>query len=105
MHDEIRGGLQYVVLIAPQKKKNIFLSLLHELDGHGIETVYGHGSVSQSALAAAFGLEAEQTRVMISALLRREKAEELMEVLYRDHKFSEPNTGIAFSVAVEGLAF
>lgn len=97
--------LQYAVIIAPQKKKNKFLSLLADLGAHGVETVYAHGSMSPGALSAAFGLEAEQGKVMVSGLLRYEKAEELMALLYRDHKFSEPNTGIAFCVPVEGLAF
>ena len=99
------GGLQYFVIIAEQNKKNKYLSLLGEYGAHGIETVYGRGSMSPSAIAAAFGFEAEQGRAMISCLLRSDKAKELIEVLYRDHNFDKPNTGIAFSVSVEGLAF
>ena len=33
------------------------------------------------------------------------EGEELIEVLYKDYRFDQPNTGIAFCVAVEGLAF
>lgn len=97
--------LQYFVIIAEQKKKNKLLSLLGEYGARGIQTVYGHGSMSPSAIAAAFGFEAEQGKVIISCLMKNETAKEIIEVLYKDFKFSKPNTGIAFGISVEGLAF
>jgi len=105
MSDAQKKGVQYFVIIAEQKKKDKFLSLLGDYGAHGIEIVYGHGSMSPSAIAAAFGFEAEQGKVLITCLLKTEKAKELLEVLYTDCKFSKPNTGIAFSITVEGLAF
>ena len=99
------NSLQYFVIIAEQKKKKKFLSLLTDFGARGIETVYAHGSMSPSAIAAAFGFEAEQGKVMISCLLKSERAKELIDVLYKSYKFDEPNTGIAFSISVEGLAF
>ena len=78
------------------------------MDDHGargIQTVYGHGSMSPSAIAAAFGFEAEQGKVMISCLVKTESARELTRILYSDYQFSKPNTGIAFTIPVEGLAF
>lgn len=105
MNEPTIKGLSYFVLIAEQKKKKSFLGLLSEYDAHGIEIVYAHGSMNPSALAAAFGLEAEQKKVMITCLLRSERAAALIDVLYREYKFDKPNTGIAFTVPVEGLAF
>jgi len=99
------NSLQYFVIIAEQKKKKKFLSLLTDFGARGIETVYAHGSMSPSAIAAAFGFEAEQGKVMISCLLKSERAKELIDVLYKDYKFDKPNTGIAFGISVEGLAF
>jgi len=105
MRDVQINGLQYFVIIAEHKKKKKFLALLDEYGARGIETVYAHGSMSPRAIAAAFGLEAVQAKVMISCLLRNDKARELLHVLYRDYHFDKPNPGIAFSVSVEGLAF
>ena len=105
MRDVQINGLQYFVIIAEQKKKKKFLSLLDEYDARGIETVYAHGSMSPGAIAAAFGFEAQQSKVMISCLLKDGKAKELMDVLYEEYRFNKPNTGIAFSIAVDGLAF
>ena len=60
MHEMPMSELQYFVIIAEQKKKNKFIALLADFGGRAIETVYGHGSMSPSAIAAAFGFEAEQ---------------------------------------------
>ena len=105
MNDTSIKSLQYLVIIASKKKRETFLGLLKDYGVRTINTVYGHGSMSPSALAAAFGFEAEQGKVLITCLVQTEKAKELMEVLYKDYHFDKPNTGIAFSVAVEGLAF
>ena len=99
------NGLQYFVIIADQKKKDKFLALLGEHGAHGIETVYGRGSMSPSALAAAFGFEAEQGKVLITCLVKTSDARELVDILRSDFKFDRPNTGIAFGIAVEGLGF
>lgn len=105
MNDTTMKSLQYFVIIADQKRKNKFLTLLSEHGAHGVETVYGHGSMSPSAIAAAFGLEVEQGKVLISCLMKTHNAREVIDILYREYKFDEPNTGIAFGIPVEGLAF
>ena len=105
MSDVQLSTLQYFVLIAEQKKKDKFLSVLAEYDAKSIDIVYGRGSMSPSVIATAFGFEAEQGKVLISCLIKTEKAKELINVLYNKYNFSKPNTGIAFTVPVEGLAF
>ncbi len=99
------SNVQYFVIIAEQKKKIKFLELLGENDAHAIEVVYAHGSVNPNTFAAAFGFENEQGKVVISCLVKTEKAKALIEILHKDYKFNKPNTGIAFSISVEGIAF
>ena len=105
MSEKTINGLQYFVIIADQKKKNKFLTLLNEHEANAIETVYGHGSMNTSAIAAAFGFEIRQNRVLITCLIKTENAKKLIDILYNDYKFSQPNTGIAFGISVEGLGF
>ena len=105
MSDIQSNGLQYFVIIAEQKKKNKFLTLLSEYNAHGTQVVYGHGSMSPSAIASAFGFEAEQGKVLISCLIKNDNAIKLLDVLYNDYNFKRPNTGIAFTIPVEGLTF
>ncbi len=99
------NGLQYFVIIAEQNKKKKFLALLDAYDARGIEVVYAHGSMSPSAIAAAFGFESVHKKVMLTCILKDEKAKALIELLYQKYNFDKPNTGIAFSIAVEGMAF
>ena len=99
------SGIQYFVIIAEQKKKNKYLALLNDYGAHAVETIYGHGSGNPSAIAEAFGFETKSNKVVISCLLKTQKAKELINVLYTKYKFEKPNTGIAFTVTVEGLSF
>ena len=105
MNDSAAVSLQYFILIAEQKKKNKFLSLLSERGAKMIQTVYAHGSMSPSAIAAAFGFEAEQGKVLITCLVKTAEARALVDILRSDFKFDRPNTGIAFGISVEGLGF
>ena len=98
-------GLQYFVIICQQKKKDKFLKLLTAYDAHSVDTVYGKGSANCGALALALGLEIDCARAVISCLLPTPRAAERISVLLTEYGFSKPNTGIAFSVPVEGLAF
>jgi hypothetical protein len=99
------NGLQFLNLIVDKKKKDKFLSLLSEYGAHSLEVVYAHGSVSKSALAQAFGFEVSEHKVLITCLMKNDKARELLNVLYHEYDFKKPNTGIAFGIPVEGLAF
>ena len=105
MNDTHAYSLQYFVIIASQKKKGKFLKLLGDWGAKEIDVVYGKGSMSPSAIAAAFGFEAEQGKVLISCLLKTDSAKDLIKVLCEDYHFDKPNTGIVFSIPVEGLAF
>ncbi len=102
---ENKNKLQYFVLICNSKQKDKFYTLLQENGAKNINTVSAHGSVSKSVLLSAFGLESTQKKLMICTLLPYEKASELISVLYSEYEFSKPNTGIAYTVSVEGLLF
>lgn len=105
MSDVPTSNLQHLVIIAEKKEKDKFLSLLAERGVHGIETIYGSGSMSPSAIAAAFGFEAEQNKVLLFCLMKSTEAKDFIDTLCKEHNFNKPNTGIAFCIPVEGLAF
>ena len=97
--------LQYFVIIVDQKHRKKITSLIMENGGHEVDIVYGKGSVNVGIIAEAFGLEVEENKVILSCLMKTENASILMKKLYDDYDFSKPNTGIAFSVPVDGLSF
>ena len=76
------SNILYFVIIAEQKKKEKFLSLLGEYEAHLIEAVYAHGSLSSNSILSLFGLEIIQNKIMISCLIKPDKASELIEILY-----------------------
>jgi len=93
------------VIIAKQKNKSKFLSLVSEYGAHAIDTIYARGSASQSILSAAFSPADEQSKVMITCLMKKENAKKVIDLLYSEYDFEKPNTGFAYAIAVDGLAF
>lgn len=105
MENKTLNKLQYFVIIGKPKLKEKLYSLLKENNAHLLDTIYGHGSVSSNILAQAFGLDSEQKRVIISCLVPSENLSNLIQILHEKYQFNKPNTGIAFSVPVEGIMF
>jgi hypothetical protein len=99
------NNLQYFVVITKKRLKEKLLSLLIENEAHMVETMYVKGSISHNLIIEAFGLEEVDDKIMISCLLKYENAKEIMELLCYKFKFNKSNTGIAFTVNVEGLLF
>ncbi len=98
------SGLQYYVLICDKKKKKQFIELVASYSGVCIDTMYARGSAKAGAFAKALGFETEEHKVVISCLMPTVKARELTEVLKTEYDFQRQNTGIAFSISLEGLS-
>ncbi len=105
MENKTLSKLQYFVIIGKPKIKQKLHLLLKEHDAHLLDSIYGHGSVSSNILAQAFGLDSEQKRVIISCLVPSEKIDHLIKILHEKYQFSKPNTGVAFSIPIEGILF
>ncbi len=97
--------LQYFVLICNPKHKSKLLTLLQDNGARSTNTVSAKGSAPQSAILQAFGLEATNKKFIITTLLPYDVAISLVDILKNKYNFDKPNTGIAFTVPVEGLLF
>jgi len=95
----------YLTVITPRNKKDVIIDLLLQHEAQIIDTSYARGSVTAGSLPSAFGLTEEKNRVISSCLLSQEKADKLIELLNREQGFTEPNTGIAYTVPVETLFY
>ncbi len=98
------SNLQYYVLICDKKEKKKFIDLLVSFGGLCIDTMYASGSAKAGTFAQALGFETEEHKVLISCLIPTPKAQELTVILQTDYNFKSKNTGIAFSISLDGLS-
>ncbi|MGI6497360.1 MAG: hypothetical protein ACOX0U_00705 [Oscillospiraceae bacterium] len=106
MASEGSSPIVFFTLIAGRKQKDALVTLLLNIGAQMIDTVYGKGSAKTSpSLMEAFGFVPEENKVIITCLLPRKKADAALEVLVKKFNFDKPNTGIAFTVAVDCLSF
>jgi len=96
----------FLFLIAGRKLKEPLLNFLSNGNAKVVNTSYGKGSANaKPSLVEAFGFVPEENKVMITCLLSRSDADVVLEKLVRKFNFDKPNTGIAFTVPVDSLAF
>jgi len=97
--------IELFVIIADRKKKTSLLEAVARVGGRVVLSEYGKGSANVSAFVDAFGFAPEEHKVVIFCLLVNTKADALLEILNNEFQFKEPNTGIAYTVKLEGLSF
>lgn len=97
--------IDYLIIIADRKKRKELLGAMEELEGRLINTMYGKSSVQASTFMNVFGFAHEEHKIIISFLLPRSKTEKALDILMKRFEFNKPNTGIAFTIPVEGLLF
>ena len=97
--------LEYFFIISARKKKDELVSLLLQNGARAVKTMYGKGSVKSNAFKDVFGFVPEENKIIITSILPSEKAAVLIEILDNEYNFDKPNTGIAYTVPIEGLSF
>ena len=95
----------FFTIIVDRKKKDDIVSLLMKSGARVINTVYGKGSVKAGMMKNVFGFVPEENKIIATCLLLGEKSDALIDTLNKDFNFDKPNTGIAFSIPIEGLSF
>ena len=98
------GGVVFLTVIAGRKQKSALLDALAEMGGRLVNIVYGRGTVDASYLKCILGMVPEEEKAVITCLLPGEKTDAVMEMLVKKFRFDKPNTGIAFTIAVEKLS-
>jgi hypothetical protein len=106
MSSDGNSPIVFLTLIAGRKRKDSLLTLLSDMGARVTNTIYGKSSVrANSSLMEVFGFVPEENKIIITCLLPREKANMVLKMLVKKFHFDKPNTGIAFTVAVECLSF
>ena len=99
------SSIEFFTIIAGRKIKEDLLGAVIEAGGRIINTIYGRGSVKASLLMDVLGLVPEEDKVILTFLISHEKSEALFQTLVEEFNFNKPNTGIAFTIPVEGLSY
>lgn len=97
--------IDFLVIIADRKKKDEIVALLVREGAKVINTLYGKGSVKGSSVQFAFGFVPEEHKIIATCLMPNKKSDAVLDALNMDFHFNRPNTGIAFTVPVEGLSY
>lgn len=100
-----KDKLLYFVLICSPKLKGKFHALLQDNGARSINTISARGSAPKSVILEAFGMGATDKKYILSTLLPYDVAINLINILYNEYDFNKPNSGIAFTIPVEGLLF
>ena len=102
---DYKNRIAFLIIIAERKKKDELLPLLMQTGARIINTVYGKGSVRASTFMDILGFIPEENKIIITCLIPKEKSDSLLETLNEEYSFNKSNTGIAFTIPVEGLSF
>ena len=102
---EVVNMVSFLVVIAGRKQKKELLKAISENGGRALHIEYGQGSVKASYIQDAFGFVPEEKKVVISCLLSNRRADDMLKMLAEQFDFNKPNTGIAFTIPVNKLAF
>ncbi len=105
MDNQLMDNVEYLVLIAGRKQKDALLSKICDIDCKIINTIYGKGSVKCSYLMDMLGFVPEENKVIITCILRKDKIDAIFKMLLNEFHFGCPNTGIAFTLPILGMAF
>lgn len=101
---ELKHTVEYLTIIAARKFKEEIIKLLTELKCHLINVVYAKGTVKESYFKDMLGLVPDEKKILVSCIATGDMSAALFEQLVSKLHFNEPNTGIAFSVPVDGLS-
>jgi len=95
----------FFVIIAKRREKDAILDSLSALDIHLTNIVYGRGSVRAGYLRDVLGLVPEDSKVALLSVSTRAKADAVLKMMIEKFEFNKANTGIAYTVPVESLAY
>lgn len=97
--------IDFLIIIADRKKRKELLGAMEEIEGRLVNSIYGKSSVKASTFMDVFGFAREENKIIITFLISNKKTDKALEILMKRFGFDKPNTGIAFTLPVDGLLF
>ena len=95
----------FMTLIAGREKKEALLTALAEAGIHLANTAYGRGFFEAGYLEYTFGLNKENRKTVITCISTSIKVDAFLDRLTNEFNFNDPDTGIAFTIPIEKVAY
>ena len=105
MKREESEKIVFLTLIAERDNREVLLNALSESGIHLVNTSFGRGFVESDYLKHTFGLDKEARKVIFTCVSTRTKVDNILERLTDEFDFNDPDTGIAFTIPIEKLAY
>jgi len=94
----------FIMLIAERKQKKALLEALSQIGIRLTNTIYGKGTAKGNFFTNMLGLVPEKNKVVITCLTTDAKSDAVLKLVVKEFNFDKPNTGIAFTLPVEGIS-
>lgn len=104
VNSENATGISNLILIAGRKEKDKILSSLASHGAKAINTLYGRGSVKAGYITCIFGCVPEDSKVVITCIIKDTDVQGVFDMLENEFEFNSPNTGIAYTIKINGIS-
>lgn len=94
-----------LIIITERPLKHKVAIAMENVGAVMFNSTYGKGSIKKNQLLRTLGLTVEQKKVLLTCFIERKNVKDAFEVLNKEFKFKEPNTGIAFTLPLESISY
>ena len=105
INEAVKGSVSFLMIIAERKQREKLIASLYEEGAHCLHISYGKGSVESSYIMDVLGLVHEENKAIITCIFKNDRLDSVFEMLNEKYDFNKPNTGIAYTIPVETVAF
>ncbi len=95
----------FMCVIADRKQKDEIISELADNGTMAIDYLFGMGSFEKQKLMNVLGFVSEKEKIVINGINTKEKSDLIIEILNKKFNFEKHNSGIAFTIPIEKVAY
>ncbi|MDR0832402.1 MAG: hypothetical protein LBM99_05850 [Bacillales bacterium] len=95
--------LEFIITIGNRNDGKAISSTLEKAGGFCFNSFFGKGIVRASEILQALGLVTNQSKIVITCIIEKEKACTALKLLETVNHFTKPNTGIAFAIPLNKM--
>ena len=98
-----KNDVLLLFVIADRKQEKKLIEELSAMQASLVNVIYGKGFIKNNNIWDMVGFYNELSKVVLTALINRDKSGDILGMLEDKFNFDRPNTGIAFTVAIDKI--